>query len=53
MRNFWEERYASEDFVYAKEPNAYFKQVIDTLPPGKLVLPGEGRGEMPFIQLKK
>ncbi len=44
IRNFWDERYAGPDYVYGKEPNAFFKYCIDALAPGKLLLPGEGEG---------
>jgi len=41
---FWDKRYSEEDFAYGTEPNLFFKQNIDELKPGKLVLPGEGQG---------
>lgn len=44
MKSFWNERYAAEAFIYGTAPNEYFKTVLDTLPPGKLLLPGEGEG---------
>lgn len=40
----WNQRYAAPGFVYGKEPNAYFKFLIDRLPPGRVLLPGEGQG---------
>lgn len=42
--DFWNQRYAGEDFVYGKRPNAWFKQNIDGLKPGRLLLPAEGEG---------
>jgi SAM-dependent methyltransferase len=30
--------------VYGKEPNSFFKQQLSGLPPGKILLPGEGEG---------
>lgn len=44
MKNIWDTRYASEEFVYGKEANAYFASQIALLDPGKLLLPGEGEG---------
>lgn len=44
MKNFWNERYGSETFVYGKSPNLFFKSVLDTLSAGKLLLPCEGEG---------
>ncbi len=44
MKYMWDERYAVEEYVYGTEPNAFFKQEIDKLTPGKLLLPAEGEG---------
>jgi hypothetical protein len=41
---FWDKRYSEEKFAYGREPNLYFKQKIDVLELGKLLLPGEGQG---------
>lgn len=40
----WNERYGSEDFLFGREPNRFFKEMIDGMNPGKLLLPGEGEG---------
>ena len=42
--NFWDERYSSHEYVYGIEPNEFFKQQLDYIQPGKLLLPGEGEG---------
>ena len=44
MNNQWNEKYADDRFYYGKEPNAFFKEEIDKLEPGKLLLPAEGEG---------
>ena len=44
MLEFWNERYASEEYVYGKEPNIFFKSWVDRMPPGRILLPGEGEG---------
>jgi SAM-dependent methyltransferase len=44
MKEMWNERFAKTEFAYGKEPNQFFKQEIDKLPPGKLLLLGEGEG---------
>ncbi len=44
MRQQWNKEYASKDYVFGTEPDPYFKQAIDGLTPGKLLLPGEGEG---------
>jgi SAM-dependent methyltransferase len=42
--DFWDERYAKKEFIYGTEPNSFFKQQLDKLKPGKLLLPAEGEG---------
>lgn len=43
--NFWENRYAEAAYVYGMQPNAYFKEQLDTLDkPGRLLLLAEGEG---------
>ena len=44
MKEFWDQRYAIDEFVYGKEPNVFFKEWVDRLPAGSLYLPGEGEG---------
>ncbi len=44
LKEQWDSRYSSEEYIYGEEPNTYFKSVIDTLNPGKILLPGEGEG---------
>jgi SAM-dependent methyltransferase len=44
MSEFWDKRYASEDYVYGKEPNQFFKESLDKLPGGKVLLPADGEG---------
>ncbi len=53
MSEFWNERYASEKYVYGEEPNIFFKQEIDKLNSGKLLLPGEGEGRNAVYAAKK
>ena len=42
--NFWDERYSSHEYVYGIDPNEFFKQQIENIKLGKLLLPGEGEG---------
>lgn len=44
MNNFWNERFGVEEYAYGIEPNQYFKQELEKLTPGKILLPGEGEG---------
>jgi cyclopropane fatty-acyl-phospholipid synthase-like methyltransferase len=40
----WDERFSAEHYVYGKEPNAFFKDQIDQLSPGRVLFIGEGEG---------
>lgn len=44
MQSFWDERYASEKYIYGEQPNPQVKKFIDRNPPGKILFPGEGEG---------
>jgi len=44
MKEFWNERYAAENYVYGTLPNTFFKYELSILRPGKLLLPAEGEG---------
>jgi SAM-dependent methyltransferase len=44
ISTFWNERFGQDAYVYGKEPNEYFRSVIDKLPPGRLFVPGAGEG---------
>jgi SAM-dependent methyltransferase len=44
MREFWDERYQVDEYVYGKAPNTFFKTQLDQLTPGNILLPGEGEG---------
>lgn len=44
MKEFWEARYGEQEYAYGTQPNAYFKAVLDTLTPGKILMAAEGEG---------
>lgn len=44
LKKFWNERFGHDDWTYGKEPNGFFKNQINSLRPGKLLLPAEGEG---------
>ena len=44
MKDFWNQRYAEDSFAYGRLPNVFFKQELDKLAPGSLLLPAEGEG---------
>ncbi|QJP34721.1 class I SAM-dependent methyltransferase [Nonlabens sp. Ci31] len=41
---FWNERYEKEEYIYGTSPNQFFKEQLDTLPSGSILLPAEGEG---------
>lgn len=43
-KQFWDDRYSSGNYIYGTQPNRFFKEKIDELEPGWLLLPGEGEG---------
>lgn len=42
--DFWDARYRAEAAVYGLGPNVYFRDRLTLLPPGRLLLPGDGEG---------
>ncbi len=44
MKEFWNERYADDKFIFGTKPNEFLKSQLDTLQSGKLLLFGEGEG---------
>lgn len=44
MKEFWNDRYATKEFAYGKEPNVFFRQELDKLDKGKILLPADGEG---------
>jgi len=41
---FWNERFSTDNYIYGTNPNKFFKEQIDKLKPGRLLLLGEGEG---------
>ncbi|WP_372752251.1 class I SAM-dependent methyltransferase [Labilibaculum sp.] len=44
MSEMWNKRYAETKYIYGENVNVFFKQQLDQLTPGYLLLPGEGEG---------
>lgn len=44
MKTFWDDRYRAAEYVYGEVPNVFFASILQTLPPGRLLLPAEGEG---------
>lgn len=40
----WNERYSSAEYAYGVNPNLFFKEQLDKLNPGKILMLGEGEG---------
>lgn len=43
-KNFWNERYAEEDYAYGHHPNEFLRQTLSSYTPGKILFPAEGEG---------
>lgn len=44
IKNFWNERYAAEQYAYGVAANLFFQTKLSKLPVGKLLLPADGEG---------
>lgn len=44
MKEFWNERYATDEFAYGTEPNTFIKENLPNFTPGKILFPAEGEG---------
>lgn len=40
----WNERYTLKDYVYGSDPNNFVREILPTLPKGKVLFPLEGEG---------
>ncbi|AUP78324.1 class I SAM-dependent methyltransferase [Flavivirga eckloniae] len=43
-KEFWNERYQDSNYAYGKEPNMFFKEQLQKLKPGAILLPADGEG---------
>lgn len=44
MKDFWNERYRSEEYVYGEVPNEYFHSRFTQFDPGEILFAAEGEG---------
>jgi len=44
MKNFWNERYSQEEYVYGESSNAFLTEQLKGMPAGKIILPCDGEG---------
>lgn len=42
--DFWNDKYAAATYLYGKAPNRFLQLMLESRPPGRLLLPGEGEG---------
>lgn len=50
---FWNERYAQDEYIYGQAPNAYLKEKLSLLSPGKILLPADGEGRNSVFAAQK
>jgi SAM-dependent methyltransferase len=44
MSEFWDERFGKQEYLYGKKPNAFLKQELENITPGKILFLAEGEG---------
>lgn len=44
MKEFWNERFGMDEYVYGTAPNAFLKEVLPDLDKGSILFPAEGEG---------
>ena len=40
----WDDKFSSDEYYFGKEPNEFFKQEIDKLSKGRILMIGDGEG---------
>lgn len=43
-KNRWDERYRATGYAYGETPNLFFKEQLELLPPGRILMPADGEG---------
>lgn len=54
MKNFWDERYDEDGFVYSEAPNVYLTEITSEVPTNGSVLvvgDGEGRNDLSTMDI--
>ena len=44
MKEFWDERFSQEEYVYGEKPNEYLRSRLSELYPGEIMFAAEGEG---------
>ncbi|TVZ27078.1 methyltransferase family protein [Gillisia sp. Hel_I_86] len=52
-KDFWEERYSEQDYVYGEHPNVFFQNELEKLEPASILLPADGEGRNSVFAAKK
>lgn len=53
MKDFWNTRYKEEAYAYGTTPNGFFKENIEKLSVGKILLPAEGESKNAVFAARK
>ena len=54
MKEIWDKRYSTAVYAYGEEPNAFFKEKLDSQNlEGSILLPAEGEGRNAVYAAKK
>lgn len=53
MTEFWNQRYSENTHYYGLEPCSFFATLLEQMPPGNLLLPGEGEGRHGLYAAKR
>ncbi len=53
MKEFWDDRYAADEFIYGTDPNEWLAHHLENLTPGKALFPAEGEGRNAVYAAKK
>lgn len=53
MSQFWNERFAVEEYVYGTDPNQFYREQLEKLTPGKILFPAEGEGRNAVFAAQK
>ncbi|MFD2519192.1 class I SAM-dependent methyltransferase [Salinimicrobium flavum] len=53
MKEFWDDRFSSDEYVYGEEPNQYFKSRLMQFDPGEILFAAEGEGRNAVFAAKE
>jgi SAM-dependent methyltransferase len=52
MSEFWNQKYNTTDYFYGTKPNAFIKEQLEKMSPGKILFPAEGEGRNAIFAAK-